>query len=235
MMDCFGVEISVEEITRWNALAAGPEGFTSWNSDGLTPYPPDVSGPLPADFIPIKIPVGEDELTGSSVLEVGCGIGGNAPVLLGIVGRYVGIDISTFALAVARYKFSRVPRAEFYHSAHDLDRISAMTGSFDGVFGIDFFYHQPWSRLKGIMAFAYRALRSGGWLKMDLLCREGLPASEDGVDMGAMWYGFDVALDQVEAWAGSLGFSSVERAYHTYPEAFSGQKDDRRVNVICRK
>jgi len=235
MVDCFGIEIAAEEIQRWNALAAGPEGFIHWNDDALAPYPPDVSWPLPESFIPIKIPVGEEQLQGASLLEVGCGIGGNAPVLLGYVDRYVGLDVSTFALALARYRFSRATKAEFYHTVHDAGQLNAMEECFDGVFGIEFFYHQPWSRLKRIMAFAYRVLKPGGWLKLDLLCRDGLRADEHDVELGALWHGFDPGLDRVHAWAESLGFASVERAYHTYPVAFSGQEDDRRVNVICRK
>ncbi len=94
---------------------------------------------------------------GSTVLELGCGPGGDASALAAD-RRYIGIDLSRVQLRHAR----RVaPGAAFIEG--DLLEIEFRAGSFDAAVAFYVFNHIPRQELPSAFRRVHRWLRPGGW------------------------------------------------------------------------
>lgn len=111
MIDCFGIDVSEDEIRRWNILTAGPGPIGFGTGERLTQLY-DPSSPqwqsLTEHFFEYFFPIPRTALTDMVVLELGCGPGYNASVLFPFIREFVGLDISPFCIAFARYRFARV-------------------------------------------------------------------------------------------------------------------------------
>ena len=123
---------------------------------------------------------------GSFVLELGCGPGTDAPALSD-GRRYVGVDLSTGQLAIAR---RRVPGATFVVA--DLTRTAFRPATFDGVVAFYAFNHVPLDDVARAFGSAFACLRPGGSLML-----AALPTME--------------AEDRVEEWLGvPMFFAGIE-------------------------
>lgn len=114
------------------------------------------------------------DVVGKDVLEMGCG-----PGLLGrLVGRfarkYVGIDMSPFALSIARLTS---PNTSEYIHLSDADRLRAMQDSVDTCVGRHFFIHHNYEDSGWILRFLRDLTRPGGMISADFFSN---PASLDG-------------------------------------------------------
>ena len=152
--DCFGLEVSDDEVRRWNTLAASgePNFVTPWNRDHLRPIAGNALPAIQKAFL--LAPLSEEDLSVPLLMEFGCGVGFHAPMALSQASAYVGIDISSLAVAMARYHFGNVEQARFLHSVFDRDAILDLRGTVGGIYGINFFYHQPAERLRAMIATA---------------------------------------------------------------------------------
>lgn len=89
------------------------------------------------------------------LLDVGCGTGQSRRIYAAHVARYVGIDLSSQAIAMAR---SRLPQLE-WHTA-DARALPFAPSSFDTVAFSSVLHHIP--TFAGAVSEAYRVLRPGG-------------------------------------------------------------------------
>lgn len=117
---------------------------------------------------------------GSAVLEVGCGPGTDAGAL-SAGRRYVGVDLSSVQLSIAR---RRVPHATFVLG--DLASMAFRPASFDGVVAFYVFMHVPQEELGPTFERIFGWLRPGGRLMLSLSTIE--------------------AEDRVEEWLGAPMF-----------------------------
>ncbi len=99
---------------------------------------------------------------GSAVLEVGCGPGTDAGAL-SAGRRYVGVDLSSVQLSIAR---RRVPHATFLLG--DLASMAFRPASFDGVVALYVFMHVPQEELGPTFERIFAWLRPGGRLMLSL-------------------------------------------------------------------
>jgi SAM-dependent methyltransferase len=100
---------------------------------------------------------------GSTVLEVGCGPGTDAPPLARD-RRYVGLDLSVVQLELAR---KRVPSGLFV--CGDLATVAFRPETFDGIVGFSVFNHVPRPEVPRAFASFMTWLRPGGYLMLAAL------------------------------------------------------------------
>jgi len=107
-----------------------------------------------------------------TVLEVGCGIGNEAILLKEMGYNYVGTDISTGMLSVAK---ARDPEGNFV--CQDL-RLPGFSSEFDGLLGFASLLHLEKDELTLALSVLRKQLRSGG---VGLLTfKEGIGTEIDG-------------------------------------------------------
>lgn len=109
---------------------------------------------------------------GSTVLEVGCGPGTDAGEL-SAGRRYVGVDLSSVQLSIAR---QLVPDAAFV--VGDFTSMAFRPASFDGIVAFYVFNHVPQEELVPTFERTFEWLRPGGCLMTSLLTIE----AEDRVE-----------------------------------------------------
>jgi SAM-dependent methyltransferase len=164
-------------------------------------------------FFRYHFPLTMEEMAGKVVMELGCGSGWNAGILLrgpSPIRFYVGLDISVFCVAMARYRFANHPMALFLHTVHEAGRISNLSGA-DVVFGKYFFIHQPKERIRPMIEFSHSMLSPGGVLVMD---RQTVPFPwmADAVGEwvpGSEWSGFVTEREWLQQQLVDAGFVDV--------------------------
>lgn len=105
-----------------------------------------------------------DQLIGKSVVEIGCGCGFLGKQLGLVVDRYLGLDYSELALAIAR---GASPSNCEYGMPSDSDRLGPMAGQFDTLVGREFFIHQNLEQVRGVLRTARHLVREGGLICAD--------------------------------------------------------------------
>jgi SAM-dependent methyltransferase len=99
---------------------------------------------------------------GGDILELGCGAGVEA-VTLSAGRRYVGVDLSSVQLGLAR---ARVPGARFIHG--DFTSLELPPDSFDAVVALYVFNHVPRGELGATFHRVHTWLRRGGRFMLTL-------------------------------------------------------------------
>lgn len=94
---------------------------------------------------------------GATILDVGCGTGGNLEAL-SRYGQAVGLDISPTALDFARQR-----SVSSLTTGSGL-RLPYVDGAFDLVTSFDVLYHRWITSDSQVLSELYRVLRPGGWL-----------------------------------------------------------------------
>lgn len=95
--------------------------------------------------------------SGAVLLDVGCGVGNNHPLLKGKVARLAGIDVSGECITVAR---ERQPEVEY--KTYDGMHIPYPDAAFDGVFTICVLHHVPILQRPALVGEMRRVLKPGG-------------------------------------------------------------------------
>lgn len=115
-----------------------------------------------AQFWPELAPLADNIASGSSVLDLGCGNGRFAPLILAKGGLYTGIDLSSGLLAHARATHKEATFLE-----GDARSLPFPHSKFDHVFSFALFHHIPSTVFRhDAMKEAYRVLRPGGTLTL---------------------------------------------------------------------
>ncbi|GAC1652078.1 MAG: hypothetical protein NVS9B12_01060 [Vulcanimicrobiaceae bacterium] len=93
------------------------------------------------------------------VLELGCGVGANVPLFLGIGADYYAVEGSLAAVEVFRERFpdlgDRISNADFTESLH-------FAGPFDFIVDRSAVTHNSGEAIERTLNLAYAVLRSGG-------------------------------------------------------------------------
>ena len=104
-----------------------------------------------------------------TILDGGCGTGNYIAAMQRQIGTMHGVDLNKEMLVQARHKFPRA--ASVYLLRGNLDCLPYRDAMFDGMMCNQVVHHlstgeeaEPFSRLRNLMAEAYRVLRSGGVL-----------------------------------------------------------------------
>jgi SAM-dependent methyltransferase len=154
-----------------------------------------------------------EALVGARVLEVGCGLGRLARLQLGDApARYVGIDVSRFAVAAARGRLHGRPECEFYHTVDDREALLALPAEFDLAFAVSAFIHIPPERARAVLAFMAGKLAPGGRLSVDVLVNHPTGSSVERWTPGEGWTVFPEQGEALAAEMTRLGL--VEVAVH---------------------
>jgi cyclopropane fatty-acyl-phospholipid synthase-like methyltransferase len=138
------------------------------------------------------------------VLELGCGQGEAARLIVDAGHRYVGVDISAEQLRRAR---PLVPEAEFRHG--DLSELVFDAESFDAVVSLYVFGHLPRAELPAVLERIACWLRPKGYL-LATFARSGTEGVQ-GDWLGVPMFFGSYTDDETLALVGDAGFD-VERA-----------------------
>ena len=151
-------------------------------------------------------------VTGGTVVEVGCGIGRITRALARRCERVVAVDVSAEMLDRARAENPGLDNVEWLHG--DGESLAGVgDASADGVFSHVVFQHIPDPAVTlGYVAEMGRVLRPGGWAAFQVSTDPAVHARAEGEDPA--WRGSAVDLDELRARAEAASLA-VE---HTFGE-----------------
>lgn len=114
--------------------------------------------------------------TAGRVLEIGCGRGGGAALLLEgrLALNYLGLDLSREHVLACRRRFSSQPRAQF--AVADAARLPVLDARFDVAMSVEACHH--FADLDVFYAEVRRALRPGGWFLLAGIWQAGHDSTE---------------------------------------------------------
>ncbi|ADE13577.1 hypothetical protein Nhal_0384 [Nitrosococcus halophilus Nc 4] len=115
------------------------------------------------------------DLVDRDILEMGCGPGIFGRISGRFAKSYTGIDISLFALYIARLTSPK--KKCNYHHLYDPSSIKHLSKRFDTSFGRNFFIHHNYNDSLWILRFLRDLTKSGGVIIADFHCE---PALVDG-------------------------------------------------------
>jgi SAM-dependent methyltransferase len=175
----------------------------------------------------------QDCLKGTdTVLELGCGTGSTALRLAPGVARYVGTDISTEMITIAREKAAAQPCASLAFSVVGSDRASWPKDPFDAVLAFNVLHLVP-ERARYLQQ-VHAALKPGGQFiskttclsEMSRLIRLAVPVARllGKAPYVAFFTAADLARD-IEA----AGFTIAEQARH------GSKPGDARIFILARR
>ena len=113
-------------------------------------------------------------LEGKTVLEIGCGSGVGAEIILDRFGaeRVEAFDLDPDMIKIARERLRRFPVSRVRLGVGDASRIDAEDASFDAVFDFGIIHHVPEWRLA--VAEVRRVLKPGGLFYFEEVTRQAL-------------------------------------------------------------
>lgn len=182
-------------------------------SHAYRPDDADVDGSDHASWLDELIPLLEEE---SPVLDLGCGCGLPATLILSRRFQVIGVDISPVQIERAR---KLVPDARFLCA--DMTAVDFPPGSFAAIVSLYAIIHIPLAEQLPLLHRLSHWLRPGGYLLLTAGHASWTGTEENwlGVDGGTMyWSHADAAT--YRRWLGSLGFSLLQERF--IPEGDSG-------------
>lgn len=139
------------------ALAVGPNSIAKMSAEELwsTKFIKNVPGQVWAK--------GED-LVGKDILEIGCGPGMFGRISGRFARSYVGIDVSLFALSIAKLTSPKTCR---YFHMYDPKGIEPLAKSVDVAFGRNFFIHHNYEDSLWLLQLLRDLVKDGGLIIAD--------------------------------------------------------------------
>ncbi len=137
-------------------------------------------------------------------LDIGCGTGGNLPLLAEFAGKVVAMDLSERALTLCAKK--RGGAALVRANANDLERLFA-PASIDLTCLFNVLYHAWVDDDQRVLSAAHRVLKPGGHVLVCEAAFESLRRQRDRLDHGARRYRLSGLREKIER----VGFE-IERA-----------------------
>jgi SAM-dependent methyltransferase len=107
------------------------------------------------------------DLVGKDVLEIGCGPGVFGRLSGRFSNSYTGIDVSKFALSIARLTTPK--KCRFFH-LYDPQGLETLAKSVDICFGRHFFIHHNFQDSLWLLRFLRDLTRDGGVIVADFFC-----------------------------------------------------------------
>lgn len=104
------------------------------------------------------------DVVGKNILEIGCGPGILGRTISRVTSSYTGIDVSEFALSIARLTS---PQSCSYVHFFDRDSIRDLAKSFDFSFGRNFFIHHNYDDSLWLLRFLRDVTKDGGVILAD--------------------------------------------------------------------
>lgn len=147
----------------------------------------------------------------SSLLDLGCGSGDPAGILIARQHRLTGVDVSQEQVRRAR---RNVPSGNFLHA--DAASVQFPDASFDAVVSFYALEHIPRAEHRALLSSTHRWLRAGGFLLLSLEAGEAedLVGEWLGVPMFFSCYDPDTTVQMVV----DAGFEVLESAIETQVE-----------------
>lgn len=165
MIDCFGVDVTEEELNRWDA-----SGVSLWSANlpHLWADQPRLYFKPSDGFWAGSLPLDPTTLAGKRVMEIGSGLGRCAPEVAYYAAHYTGLDCSRMAVQTSRGRLREWPNVRFLHTVFDRTIVEASAGTWDVVFGTSFLIHQEptrrqiilrkaaeWAKFEGLVVFDF--------------------------------------------------------------------------------
>jgi SAM-dependent methyltransferase len=151
-----------------------------------------------------------DGISGEAALDIGCGTGGNLPLLKTYCANAIGIDLSEDAIALARKKF---PEDTFLKGDINELRNLYPAESFDLVSDFSVLHHQWVSSDFHSMCDIHRLLRTGGFFVLTEPAFAFLRRANDRLGLGPRRY----TLVQLKGLLEKAGFRDVRGTYFNVP------------------
>ncbi len=126
--------------------------------------------------------IDRDGLRNVNTLEIGCGVGRLAPVLLDVVGSYTGIDIAPGMIEEARRRCADLDAARFFEGDGLSIPAAARDREYGLVLAIAVFIHCPQEVIASILRDAWELLGPGGVLRAQF---RGDSNDPHGIDPGS--------------------------------------------------
>jgi len=104
------------------------------------------------------------DLVGKDILEIGCGPGVYGRISGRFAKSYTGIDVSQFALSIARLTSPRTCR---YFHLYDPAGLETLAKSVDVAFGRNFYIHHNYEDALWLLRFVRDLVRDGGLVIAD--------------------------------------------------------------------
>jgi len=230
VIDCLGNEVSEEEIARWDELLITDRGTPNqagaWHPVMFRGRETQRERALNTQlgFWDYNLPVDRALVTGT-VVELGCGTGRCAEFIAGLAEEYIGLDLSREALIWAWMRYKTWPNVSFLHTVDQRERVLALEGTCQGVFGVNFFIHQDAARMEMIIETVGRLLVAGGWFSMDLWTEGRLDRPPEPWQPGLRWTAFPQDWGWLRGLLERNGLKPGERI----------EAGDLREYLICRK
>src|SRR6516165_6095490 len=149
-------------------------------------------------------------VAGELALDIGCGTGGNLPFLRKYCANVCGIDLSEYAIALARRKY---PRGTFLEG--DINELRGLYGpaSFDLISDFSVLNHQWVKSDLESMRHVHHVLRPGGVFVVTEPAFSALRREHDRIGQTARRY----TLPQLNSLLEKAGFRSIHSTYFNAP------------------
>ena len=149
-------------------------------------------------------------VAGELALDIGCGTGGNLPFLKRYCANVCGIDLSEYAIALARRKY---PRGTFLEG--DINELRGLYGpaSFDLISDFSVLNHQWVKSDLESMRHVHHVLRPGGVFVVTEPAFSALRREHDRIGQTARRY----TLSQLNTLLETAGFRSIHSTYFNMP------------------
>src|SRR6516225_10635421 len=153
---------------------------------------------------------GSGGVAGELALDIGCGTGGNLPFLKTYCANGCGIDLSEYAIALARRKY---PRGTFLEG--DINELRGLYGpaSFDLISDFSVLNHQWVKSDLESMRHVHHVLRPGGVFVVTEPAFSALRREHDRIGQTARRY----TLPQLNSLLETAGFRSIHSTYFNMP------------------
>lgn len=169
----------------------------------------------------------ESLLSGKAVLEIGCGPGRDARLLVDDGFNVTGIDISQSFIDIAQ---EQVPEATFYRE--DMRTMQLPSETYDGIWCSAVLLHLKREDMVPVLKKMYGTLKKGGAVFISLKQGDGEAITKDSrLNNRKRFFSF-FAPDEVRGFIEQAGFSIIELAHTQFDDM---RRECTWIHVFARK